>query len=49
MLEKIRSFFGRLKNKGKVVVVEGHLWRCTKCNMVFVTKEAGESHECKEA
>lgn len=51
MLEKIRTFFGRVigsHHEKKTVVVEGHLWRCTKCKLVFVTKEGGESHVCSE-
>jgi uncharacterized C2H2 Zn-finger protein len=49
MLEKIRTFFGRLKNKGKVVVAEGKLWRCTKCSLLFLTEKEGTEHVCKEA
>ena len=49
MLEIIRTFWGRLRGRGEVVVEEGRLWRCTKCNMVFVTKEGAKSHDCKEA
>jgi hypothetical protein len=48
MLEMIRTFWGKLRGRGKVVVEEGRLWRCTKCKMVFVTKEGGESHDCSE-
>lgn len=50
MLEKIRTFFGRvrgLRGERKVVVQQGAAWVCTKCKMVFLTKEAGEKHECK--
>jgi hypothetical protein len=48
MLEMIRTFFGKQRERGRVVVQEGQLWRCTKCKMVFVTKEGGESHVCSE-
>jgi hypothetical protein len=51
MIEAIRTFFGRVRGQHadkQTVVVEGQLWRCTKCKMVFVTKEGGESHECSE-
>jgi len=49
MIEMIRTFFGRMKglhgNK-KTIVVEGQLWRCTKCTLVFITKSAADQHEC---
>ena len=51
MLEMIRTFWGKvrgLRGERRTVVEEGQLWRCTKCKMVFVTKEGGESHECSE-
>lgn len=48
MLEAVRTFWGKLRNRGQVVVEEGQLWRCTKCKMVFITKSAGEQHECIE-
>jgi hypothetical protein len=44
MLEQIRTFWGRLRGRGKVVVEEGLVWRCTKCNFIFLTKEEGEKH-----
>jgi hypothetical protein len=51
MLEMIRTFFGRIvglhENK-RTVVVEGQLWRCTSCNMIFITKSAGEQHKCQD-
>jgi hypothetical protein len=47
MIEAIRTFFGRIvglhENK-KTVVVEGLIWKCTKCNFIFLTKEEGEKH-----
>jgi hypothetical protein len=51
MLEAIRTFFGRvngLRYEKQTVVVEGRMWRCTKCKMIFITKSAGEQHECSE-
>jgi len=49
MIEAIRTFFGRIvgmhQNK-RTVVVEGQLWRCTKCKMIFITKSAADNHEC---
>jgi hypothetical protein len=50
MLEVIRTFFGKLRGaKGarQTVIEQGTLWRCTKCHLIFLTKTAGEDHECK--
>ena len=49
MLEAIRTFFGRVRGQHtekETVVVEGQLWRCTKCKLIFITKSAGEQHKC---
>jgi len=46
VLEMIRTFWGKLRGRGKVIVEEGMLYRCTKCNLIFITKEAGDKHEC---
>jgi len=49
MIEKIRTFFGRMigmYGTKKTVIVEGQLWRCTKCKLVFITKSAGDRHDC---
>ena len=51
MLEAIRTFWGKVRGQHeqkRTIVVEGQLWRCTKCKMIFVSKEGGESHECSE-
>jgi hypothetical protein len=51
VLEMIRTFWGKvrgLRGERRTVVEEGRLWRCTKCTMIFVTKEGGKSHECSE-
>ena len=48
MLELIRTFWSWLTGPDVMIVEEGQLWRCTKCNMVFVTREAAKSHDCKE-
>ena len=48
VLEVIRTFWGKVRGRGRVIVEEGQLWRCTKCKMIFVTKSAGEKHECSE-
>jgi hypothetical protein len=50
MLERIRTFFGKEKgtHPNKATVVEqGSAWYCKQCRLVFLTKEAGEKHECK--
>jgi hypothetical protein len=51
MLERIRTFFGRIvglhQNK-HTVVVEGELWRCTKCHLIFLTRKEGDRHDCLE-
>ena len=46
MLELIRTFWGKLRGRGKVIVEEGMLYRCTKCHLIFTTKSAGEDHKC---
>jgi hypothetical protein len=49
MIEAIRTFFGRIvgmHQDKRTVVVEGQLWRCTKCKMIFITKSAADHHEC---
>ena len=51
MLEKIRTFFGRVRGKHaekQTIVVEGELYRCIKCKMIFLNRVAGEQHECSE-
>ena len=51
MLEAIRTFFGRVRGlhgSRKTIVEQGTLWRCTKCNTIFISKSAGEQHECSE-
>jgi len=50
MLEKIRTFFGKMRGlhgEREVVVQQGSAWVCTRCRIVFLTKEAGEKHDCK--
>ena len=52
MLEQIRTFFGRIvglhENK-KTVVIEGLIWKCTKCHFIFLTKEEGEKHDSENS
>jgi hypothetical protein len=47
MLKHIRTFFGRTKNKTNIVE-QGSAWYCTKCKLVFLTKQAGEQHKCQD-
>jgi len=52
MIEAIRTFFGRLRgvhSDRRVIVEEGRLWHCTKCRLLFVTKQEAERHKCMEA
>lgn len=44
MIEAIRTFWGKLRERGRVVVGEGTLWRCTKCDTYFKTEEEGRTH-----
>jgi hypothetical protein len=49
MLEKIRTFFGRVRGhhaEKRTIVVEGDLWRCTECKMLFLNRVVGEQHQC---
>jgi rubrerythrin len=48
MIEAFRTFWGKLRGRGEVVVEEGQLWRCTQCNLIFITKSAGENHKCQD-
>lgn len=51
MLEAIRTFFGRVRGlhgERKTIVEQGLVYRCTKCNLLFLTKSAGEQHDCRE-
>ena len=46
MLKHIRTFFGRTKNKTNIVE-QGSAWYCTECKLVFLTKAAGDQHNCE--
>jgi hypothetical protein len=48
MIEAIRTFFGKRRERGRVVVQEGLVWRCSNCYLIFLTKSAGDEHECRE-
>ena len=50
MLEKIKTFFGkvRVRHADKTTIVEvGEAWYCTECRLVFLTKQAGDKHNCE--
>ena len=50
MIETIRTFFGKEKgtHPNKTTIVEqGSAWYCTECRLVFLTKAAGEQHNCE--
>ena len=52
MLEVIRTFFGKLRGERgerKTIVEQGLVYRCTKCQLIFLTRTAGEKHKCMEA
>ena len=49
MIEAIRTFWGKLRGlhgERKTIVEQGTIWRCTKCNIIFTVKSAGEQHQC---
>ena len=48
MIEKIRTFWGKLRGQGRTVVEQGLVWRCTKCNHVFLTRTTAEQHPCPD-
>ena len=52
MLEAVRTFFGKVRGshgERKTIVEQGLVYRCTKCNLLFLTRTAGEQHKCTEA
>jgi len=44
MIEAIKNFF----RKDQQIVEQGLVWRCTRCNMIFLTKSAGDEHKCQD-
>lgn len=48
MIEKIKTFFGKPRERGRVVVEEGSLWRCSQCHLLFMNKVAGDTHKCQD-
>ena len=51
MLEAIRTFFGRVRGlhgERSTVVEQGFVWRCTQCNLIFLTRTIAEKHPCQD-
>lgn len=51
MIEAIRTFWGKLRGQHgerSTIVEQGFVYRCTKCQLIFLTRTAGEQHECRE-
>jgi len=48
MIETIRTFFGKLRGQGRTVVEQGLVWRCTRCNHIFLTRTTAETHPCPD-
>ena len=44
MIEAIKKLF---RKRGDIVE-QGFVWRCTRCNHIFLTKTAGEQHPCQD-
>lgn len=52
MIETIRTFVGKLRGEHgerRTIVEQGLVYRCTKCQLIFLTRTAGEKHKCMEA
>jgi len=52
MLEKIRTFFGKIRGQHaekETVVIQSELWHCTDCKLIFLNKKEAEKHKCMEA
>jgi hypothetical protein len=48
MIEAIRTFFGKRRERGRTVMQEGLVWRCSNCYLIFLTKSAGDEHKCQD-
>jgi len=51
MLETIRTFWGKLRGlrgERRTIVNLAMMYRCTKCQLIFLTRAAGEQHDCRE-
>jgi len=44
MIEAIKNFF----SKRSTIVAQGFVWRCTRCNHIFITKTTAEQHPCPD-
>ena len=51
MIEAIRTFWGKvrgLRGERQTIVEQGRVYRCTKCQLIFLTESAGEQHQCQD-
>jgi hypothetical protein len=51
MLEAVRTFWGKLRGlrgERNTIVEQGLVWRCTSCHTIFLTRTAGEQHQCQD-
>lgn len=51
MIEAIRTFWGKLRGQHgerSTIVEQGFVYRCTKCQLIFLTRTAGEDHKCQD-
>ena len=51
MIEKIRTFDGIVRGpqgNRKLVVIEGFLYRCINCGIIWRTKDGTKAHDCTD-
>lgn len=51
MIEKIRTFDGIVRGvprNRKLVVIEGFMYRCTNCGIIWRTKDDTKAHNCTD-
>jgi hypothetical protein len=51
MIEAIRTFFGKIRGERgnrRTIVEQGFVYRCTQCQLIFLTRTAGEQHQCQD-
>lgn len=46
MIEEIRTFRGKDRGSGRVIVVQQNMYRCTLCGLIKPTKIEFEKHDC---
>ena len=46
MIEEIRTFRGKDRGSGRVIVVQQNMYRCTLCRLIKPTKIEFEKHDC---